>query len=1067
MRRLLQGMQVRCNFKEIGIMANIEVLLNGSKVTTEDNITILELAKNNSIEIPTLCKDPRLKPITSCFLCVVEVKGAKTLVPSCSTFVTAGMEISTNTAKVMEARKAALELILSNHYGDCHAPCKLACPAGCDVQGYVGLIANGKYADAIKLVKETIPLPASIGRVCPKFCEDKCRRQFVDKSVGIDYLKRFVADIDLSQDKPYSPELKPQTGKKVAIVGGGPAGLSCAYYLAREGVRVEIFESKPLAGGMLVYGIPEYRLPKEIVAKEISLITGLGVIVNYNKRLGKDFTIDDLEKQGFDAVLLAMGAWKSRKLDVENEDVECVYDGIKFLEELNEGKDIKLKGRVAIVGGGNTAFDCARSAVRCGADEVIIVYRRTRDEMPANEIEIIEAEEEGIKFQFLNAPVKINAECSKLTGMECVTMELGEPDASGRRSPKPVAGSNCCVNFDYIISAVGQAPDYSCLGDYKEKLVKNGKWINYNKDTMQTEIDYVFTAGDYALGPATVVEALGTGKKACQSILKYINGEKVEPIKEFVSTKDELSELTEEYFAKWEKQGREMPDVLPAGIRKKSFDEIEDVYTADQALAESNRCLECGCMDVYQCSLKNYSTEYGARENHYAGELNRFEDDNSHGFIYREPEKCILCGRCINLCKEKVNIGVYGFINRGFSTIVGPAYNEKLSATDCISCGLCISGCPVGAITPKAMKDKRFPIRGKLTDSSCFHCSIACDNTVETLEDSIYEIHERPDYLCKKGRFDFPARVMDFDADYEVLKKTAEAVVYPSPDLSAEDYEAMKAAASKMNWKLANYYSQSTLCQAFAGIKKLPKMDFFTKGLTGKSLVVIAGDIENNHPVAINRLSDTVKEDTRIILINREVSLRLDNLGCELMTEPAHMKSIKLDDFNEIVLLINPVNFDEIYGANASFGLYNYLAGPAGKLRTTLFSPARNLYSMLDADKTINAGSGMEIFINTKPFDGSKNFIRMAGIDDEKEFEGGVLPVACSFQHCGSFLDSRNRFYANNPFLTNGTLSLREIMVKIFNVGMDIELLQHGNADIERPFSESLSKPAKFPEISD
>jgi formate dehydrogenase major subunit len=638
-------------------MAKIEVLLNGNKIQAEDNITILDLARNNNIEIPTLCKDPRLKPITSCFLCVVEVKGAKTLTPSCSTYLTNGMEINTNTDRVMEARRTALELILSNHYGDCIAPCKLACPAGCDVQGYVGLIANGRYKEAIRLIKDTIPLPAAIGRVCPKFCEDKCRRQLVDKPIAIDYLKRFAADIDLSEEDSYMPDLKSKIGKKVAVIGGGPAGLSCAYYLVQEGVDVEIFEAKSTLGGMLVYGIPEYRLPKELTAKEIDLIVKLGVKVNLNKRLGKDFTIDDLKKQGFDAVLLSMGAWKSRKMDVENENTEGVFDGIKYLEELNEGKNIRLNGRVAIVGGGNTAFDCARTALRIGASEVVVVYRRTRDEMPANDIEIIEAEEEGIKYQFLTAPVKIISEGGKLIGMECVKMKLGEPDASGRRSPVVIEGSNFIEKFDYVIAAVGQSPDYSYLGDYKEKLLKGGRWINFNKDTMQTDVDFIFTAGDYAIGAATVVEALATGKKACNSLVKFLKNEKLDVKKEFVSTRDEFNEITEEFLSKWSKQERQKPDILPPEIRKHSFDEIEDVFTEEQALIESKRCMECGCMDVYQCDLKKYSTEYDAKETKYLGDFNRFKDDASHEFIYREPEKCILCGGALPFARKKLILG--------------------------------------------------------------------------------------------------------------------------------------------------------------------------------------------------------------------------------------------------------------------------------------------------------------------------------------------------------------------------------------------------------------------------
>jgi len=1039
----------------------IEVILNGKKIKTDENQTILELAEKNNIDIPTLCKDPRLKPITSCFLCVVEVKGARTLLPACATYITEGMDITTNSQRVLESRKTALELILSDHLGDCVAPCKLACPAECDVQGYVGLIANKKYKEAIKLIKETIPLPAAIGRVCPRFCEEKCRRQFVDEPVAIDYLKRFAADMDLASESPYKPNLKPKTGKKVAIIGGGPAGLSSAYYLIQEGVDIEIFEAQDSPGGMIYYGVPDYRLPKKITTKEIKTILDLGVKVNNNMRLGDNFTIDELRKNNFNAVVLAMGAWKSRKMGLADEDIEGVYDGIKYLENLNKGNKIDISGRVAIIGGGNTAFDCARTAIRLGAKEVVVVYRRTRDEMPANEIEIIEAEEEGIKFQFLTAPEKIIIKNNRLAGLECIQMELGDPDESGRRSPVPLKGSNFTMNFDYVITAIGQSPDYSMLGNYREPLLKDKKWIIYNSDTGQTNVDFIFTAGDFATGAATVVEALAGGKKAADSIIKYLNGEKLEGKNEFISTREEFPD---NYFNKWNIEKREKPDVLKPEYRKNNFDEIENVFTEKQALKESKRCLECGCMDVYQCSLKKYSEEYGADEDVYKGAYNVINNDDSHPYIFREPEKCILCGRCIELCNEKINIGVYGYINRGFDTVVSPQFNIPLNNTNCTACGTCISGCPVGAIVPKTLNNKKIPLKGAKHESVCLHCSIGCLTTIECISNTIYEVHERDDYLCKKGKFKYPNDLPHaFNTDiYKSFLDMKDANIYPSPSLSAEEYEALKEFSNHNDCQLFNYYSQSTLWQAFADINSLPSMDFFTKPLVEKnSLIIIAGNMEAKHPVAINKLNEIINkyEERKIILINKTLSIRLKNLKASLL-DLNKIDELQLSDYANIILLINPIDFDEIYGPNSSIKLYNYLA-KSNNLHTTLFSEAKNLYSFYDANIIPKNNKSNNIFIKTIPDSKKAPFIHL-----DVQCSENTLGLGYPIQTEGTFLNSKNQYYKNIPIINNGHIALNEILNLHKNYNKKINLKNYKNVEQEKPFDKEYQNIIKFPDDS-
>ncbi|MBQ9931928.1 MAG: FAD-dependent oxidoreductase, partial [Firmicutes bacterium] len=375
-------------------MKKFRLNIDGKEVFGLPGQTILEVAKENDINIPTLCFDERTEIYGSCGLCVVEVEGNPKLVKACATEIAPNMVIRTKTERVIESRKTNLELLLSNHIGDCRPPCMLACPAQTDCQGYVGLIANGQFEEAIELIKDRIPLPASLGRVCPHPCEENCRRRLVDEPVSIAFLKRFAADNDLYSEDPFMPDIAPETGKSIAIIGGGPFGLSAAYFLRQRGHDITIFDAMPKLGGMLRYGIPEYRLPKEILDEEIRTIERMGVDMQVNTKVGVDITFEAIRKS-YDAVLLGIGAWVSTGVGCPGEDAEGVIGGIDFLRKVVRNEEIKLGEKVAIVGGGNTAMDACRTAVRLGAKEVYNIYRRTKDEMPADQIEIVEADEEG------------------------------------------------------------------------------------------------------------------------------------------------------------------------------------------------------------------------------------------------------------------------------------------------------------------------------------------------------------------------------------------------------------------------------------------------------------------------------------------------------------------------------------------------------------------------------------------------------------------------------------------------------------------------------------------------
>ena len=743
-------------------MARVSFTLDDKKVEVEAGTTVLEAAEQQGIEVPTLCHDPRLKPTAACRLCLVEVEGARGSMAACSTPVTKGMVVRTRTDDLTNIRRMALELLLSDHYGDCIAPCKLACPAGVDVQGYIALIANGEYQEAIKLIKKTLPLPLVIGRVCPRFCETECRRNLIEGPVAIDALKRFCADYDMNGGQPYTPEPKPATGHKVAVIGGGPAGLSAAYYLALEGHEVTIFEANPKLGGMLRYGIPEYRLPTEILDKEIASITKLCHEVHCEASLGKDFTIESLKAQGYEAVFVGLGAQANQKMRIEGEDSPGVLSGIGFLKDTALGKKVALGDKVVVIGGGNTAVDVARTALRLGVKEVTIAYRRSRDEMPANKEEVEQAEEEGVRIQILTAPVNVSACTGETTGsMECIKMVLGEPDDSGRRRPVPVADSEFTMKVDTVIAAIGQTLDAAGLDeDGRVEFSKRG-YITVNNETMETSVAGVFSGGDCTSGPATVVEALAAGRRAAVSIGQYLNGEQITPeALPYNCAKGELEDIDLSEYDNVERISRAEMPVLEPEERKKNFDQIELGLTEEMAKREVERCLACGCQDVFECKLRQLATEHQADDAHYIGRKRHLRiEENEHPFILKDPNKCILCGRCVRICDEVMGVSAWGFTNRGFETMIEPALGMPLCETTCVSCGQCVSTCPTGALTPKTHLPKSGPWELDTVSTVCPYCGIGCNLELGTVEDKIVTVTSpvnsvvNDGNLCKKGSY--------------------------------------------------------------------------------------------------------------------------------------------------------------------------------------------------------------------------------------------------------------------------------------------------------------------------
>ena len=760
----------------------LHIIIDGVGIKATPGMTIVEAAETVGIEIPTLCHDKRIEEYGACGICVVEVEGVPKLLRACSTKVFDGMIVNTRSERVVKSRKFALDMLLSNHTGDCKAPCSLACPAGTDCQGYVGLIANGEYEEALKLIKKKVPLPAAIGRVCPHPCQTACRRGLVEDPIQIAYLKSFVADIDIASENTYVPELAPYNGKTVSVVGGGPGGLTAAYFLRIKGYSVKIYDKMPKMGGMLRYGIPQYRLPKELLDKEIKLIEDLGVEMINNKTLGVDFTIESLKAES-DAVVVAVGAWKSSPMRVEGESLEGVYGGIDFLRSVIEGNPFEIGKKVAVCGGGNTAMDACRTAVRLGADEVYVVYRRTRDEMPAEKLEIDEAEEEGIIYKFLTNPAEIIGADGKVSAVKLQVMELGEPDASGRRSPVPVEGKFEILDVDSVIMAIGQQTDVNGL-DGLELTRKNT--IVADEATFMTNIDGVFAVGDATnKGASIAIAAIGEAQKAADVIDSYLNGYTVGYRKPFVVEK----QVAAEDLADREKVPcAEMP-TMSAEERKHNFKEVAFGFSEEIARAEADRCLECGCLDYFKCKLLKFARMYDVNPAVYSGEKTLIGKDSTHPYLVHDNDKCILCGQCVRVCDEVMGVTALGLVNRGFVTVVSPEFNNTLDSSRCISCGQCAALCPTGALEPKVPFKKNVPLETKVTKTFCTCCSKLCEMNVHTSGKTIVRCEPTDtNVLCKDGAFGFAA-----------LNNPLRVTVSTVDGKRASREDALKAASDRMN----------------------------------------------------------------------------------------------------------------------------------------------------------------------------------------------------------------------------------------------------------------------------
>jgi len=724
--------------------------VDGRQVTGLEGQTILEVCRDNGIEIPTLCYEPKLPGFGACRMCVVEVEGEGQPPISCSRAAEPEMVVRTQTPRIRQIRRTNLELIFSDHNAYCLPPCQNKCPSRIDIPGFLKANAEGDFVESARIFKRTIPFPSVLGRVCPAPCEEHCRRDEVDEAIAIRDSHRYAGDqVIKAQAKgvkaPVPFEVQASSGKRVAVIGSGPAGASTAYYLAIAGHEVTIYERDPEPGGMLRYGIPQYRLPKdEVLAPEYQGLTDLGVTFTCNAELGRDFTIDDLQNQGYDAVAVAIGCYDTNKLGVPGEDAKGVLDGLEYLKIATLG--LPYPGhrgtRVVVIGGGFTAMDCTRTSVRQGALEVTLVYRRDMKDMPAAN-EVHEAIEEGARAIFQAAPTRVVTDKrNRVTGVELQRMRMGAPDASGRRRPEPMPGTEFVIECDRVLRAIGQGPQLGWLerGAAGVAATKQGR-LAADGVTFATGRPGIFATGDVRIGAATVVEAVAEGRRAAYAVDAYLKGMDLEAIK----TRQTLAEPQPEFlsivpYTGELKEPRLRLQAMAAEVRNKSYVEYEIPYTQQEAMAESKRCLQCTCEAIGFCDLRRQGIEYGTTlatlepartglsyrsvtENRFTGHNHDYIRDDSHAFILREPSRCIDCGRCANVCKEVVGAACYDFMRTGFDTLVTTPLDMSLNTTPCVSCGRCAETCPTGALMPKPRVLESYDV----DESRCILCGICVD----------------------------------------------------------------------------------------------------------------------------------------------------------------------------------------------------------------------------------------------------------------------------------------------------------------------------------------------------
>jgi len=541
------------------------------------------------------------------------------------------------------------------------APCQMACPAGIDVPTYVSLIGLGRDAEAIEVIRRDNPFPWVCGLVCTRPCEFMCVRGRIDTPVSIKFLKAFAAERALSERRYKNPPQEPEKGQKVCVIGAGPGGLSAAYYLALKGYAVRVIEALPVSGGMIMVGIPRYRLPREVIDREVAMLQELGVEFRFNTRFGSDVTLADLKAEGFAAFFFAIGCHSAYKMGMPGEgDFPQVLDAIDILKRVALGDRTVPGKKAVIIGGGNVAIDAARTCLRLGSEEVTIAYRRTRSEMPADEEEVEQAEEEGVRLAFLTIPTGLTGVDGRLTGLQCLRAELVRKEGSSRMSPVPITNSDFVMAADVVIGAIGQRVDNSCMTGLQGLDWTRRSTIQVNMVTMETSIPGIFAAGDAVTGPATVIEAIGGGKRAADSIDRHLCGIPQPKMPPVPVRRRRVAYFEIPASTKMVLKRPEMP-LLNIDRRRTTDQQVELGYSENDVREESRRCLRC---DI-----------------------------------------CLRCGKCVEVCRDKMGVDA---LQLGYFDFDHPVKTDfRITAERCITCGACAANCPTGAMQMEDREGER------------------------------------------------------------------------------------------------------------------------------------------------------------------------------------------------------------------------------------------------------------------------------------------------------------------------------------------------------------------------
>lgn len=741
---------------------NVSLTINGNTISAAPNETILEAARKTGIHIPSLCAVDGKHAEEPCGLCVVAIEGQELPVRACATPASNGLVISTETAALKKIRQERLAILAETHFGDCKAPCNLTCPGQINVQGYIAHVAKGQYEEATRLVMERNPFPFSVGRVCPRFCETRCRRILVDEPVSINHLKRFVADWCMANkvDLKLAPDAP--TGKRVAVIGGGPAGLTGAYYLAKKGHDVTVFEAAPKLGGMLRYGLPKYKIPDNVLDYEINTILRMGISVRLSQRWGRDFTLQELKNRGFDLILITVGAGVDESLGVPGDSLPQVLPALKFLRNVSENKAGTYGRRAAVFGGNNIAMEAARSLLRAGVDQVTVIYQRAQTEMAANQRNIRAAEGEGVQFLLMAQPVQINETDSGLE-VELIRTKLGEPDDKGIRFPEAIPGSTIRLRVDTVIAATGQMAcadrfTGSSLEETLELTPKNN--IKANPRTSLTNHDGIYAAGDATSGPRSVIQAVVAARRAAENMHIQLMGlakESAESRFNFTRGRG-FDDVDLRNFEGIHVKLREKMPTRPPQIAIQDFGEVKLGFSEQMAVTEANRCLSCGCTAFDRCDLKRLAIEHGVDPNKTGmGSKPVYPKDASHPTIVVDLNKCIYCQKCTNSCEyDALDLIGGNFDEKGRPRSLSLQFNDK-----CISCGKCVDNCSTGALNKK---DQIVPVvNEEIRDvrTTCPYCGAGCQMILRVKGNTIIEVTSdpgiAPNYgaLCVKGRFGF------------------------------------------------------------------------------------------------------------------------------------------------------------------------------------------------------------------------------------------------------------------------------------------------------------------------